>query len=85
MSMFRVLLSTPIEQAERDAQLPHASLLSTATVTVSCDYTTGYTLCEFAAFVGGALHLANPRFALTEQSALARLNASIQTRLRLIM
>ena len=35
MSMFRVLLSAPIEQAERDAQLPHASLLSTATVTVS--------------------------------------------------
>jgi hypothetical protein len=32
---------------------------------------TGYTLCEPAAFVGSASHLASLRDALTEQSALA--------------
>ena len=46
---------------------------------------TGYAPCELAAFGGGASPLASLRDALAEQSALARLNASIQTRLRSVM
>ena len=46
---------------------------------------TGYTPCELAALVGGAMHPASLHDALAEQSALTRSQAALAASFRLIM